>query len=64
MPDKGEFDKTGEPLSTLLKHARSYGNDTVDKLVENQAIMGLQLGLVSGDGERIRVGEPVYAAVL
>lgn len=43
---------------------RSYGDETVDKLVRNQAVIGLQLGLLDGEGLSIRVGDPVYAAVL
>ncbi len=43
---------------------RSYGNEAVDKLVGNQAVIGLQLGLLDGAGEKVRVGDPVYAAVL
>lgn len=36
----------------------------MDKLVGNQAVIGLQLGLLDGAGEKVRVGDPVYAAVL
>jgi len=64
IPEKGTFDKNSEPLNTLTKLSRSYGNEKVDELVGNQAVIGAQLGLLSGEGETIRVGDPVYAAVL
>jgi uncharacterized protein YcbX len=64
IPDKGEFDQNNEPFKTLSKLARSYGNDKVDKLVENQPVIGNQLGLISGENETIKVGSAVYAAVL
>ncbi|ODM96337.1 Mitochondrial amidoxime-reducing component 1 [Orchesella cincta] len=63
-PDNGVFDAKGEPLSTLTKLVRTYGNKTVDELVGNQAVIGLQLGIIQGDGGTIRVGDPVFAAVL
>lgn len=43
---------------------RTMGNGQVDALVKNQGIIGLQLGLFDGEGKCIKVGDPVYAAVL
>lgn len=40
------------------------GDAKVDALVKNQAIIGLQLGLFEGEGRPLKVGDPVYAAVL
>lgn len=61
-PETGVFDADGEPLSTLVKQKRKMGNDIIDKLVHNQGIMGLQLGMFSGVGRSVKVGDPVYAA--
>lgn len=36
----------------------------MDELVGNQAVIGLQLGLLDGEDDIIRVGDAVYAAVL
>lgn len=41
---------------------RSFGNDVVDQLVDDMGVIGLQLGL-HREGT-IRVGDPVYAALL
>jgi uncharacterized protein YcbX len=62
-PDKGEFSESGEPLTTLTKLKRSLGNEKVDQLCKNVAVLGLHLGLFQ-PGNQIRVGDPVYAAVL
>lgn len=61
-PVTGTFNEDGEPLKTLVKQKRKMGNDIVDKLVKNQGIMGIQLGLHSGDGQAVKIGDPVYAA--
>ncbi|CAG7820423.1 unnamed protein product [Allacma fusca] len=61
-PDNGEFNETGEPLTSLSKLKRSLGDETADILCKNLAIMGVQLGLFQA-GSQIRVGDPVYAAV-
>ena len=42
---------------------RSFADETVDRLVKNQGVIGLQLGLFK-DGSPIKVGDPVYAAAL
>jgi hypothetical protein len=62
-PDTGEFSEQGEPLKTLTTIKRKYGNETVDKLVDKQGVLGLQLGLYS-EGNPIKVGDAVYAAAL
>jgi len=43
---------------------RPMGNETVDRLVKNQGIIGTQFGLFSGAGKTIKIGDPVYTAVL
>ena len=64
-PLKGEFREDGEPLSTLLrlKSSRSFGDETTNRLVQNQAVLGVQMGLFH-EGEPIKQGDPVYAAIL
>ena len=43
---------------------RSMGDDATNKLIKGQGVIGLQLGLLEGDGMKIKVGDAVYAAVL
>jgi len=62
-PDSGEFSAKGEPLKTLTTIKRKFGDDKVDKLVETQAVIGLQLGLYS-EGNPMKVGDSVYVAAL
>jgi hypothetical protein len=63
-PDTGEFNPKGEPLSKLVEMQRSMADEKVDTLVKGQGIIGLQLGLFHGGGQSVKVGDPVYAAVL
>jgi len=63
-PDTGEFIQSGEPLSKLMKMPRPTGDDVTDKLIKGQGVLGLQLGLLEGNGKEIKVGDAVYAAVL
>jgi hypothetical protein len=43
---------------------RPMGDEKTDTLVKNQAVLGVQFGLLEGEGRSIKVGDPVYAAVL
>jgi len=65
-PEIGEFDENNEPLSTLkkMRKERKVGDNVLDKLLKNEGILGIQMGLYRGNGASVKVGDPVYAAVL
>lgn len=65
-PDTGEYHAEGEPLKTLTKLIPDFGNDTTKNLLKNRGIMGVQMGLLdrSYEGKTIKVGDPVYVALL
>jgi hypothetical protein len=46
-----------------LRMKRSFADETVDQLVQNQGVIGLQLGLFQ-EGSAMKIGDPVYAAAL
>lgn len=63
-PDTGTFREDGEPLTTLYKLKRPVGDEKLTKMVSKSAVLGAHFGLWRGEGSVIRVGDPVYAALL
>lgn len=62
--ETGTFRDDGEPLRTLYKLKRPVGNARTTQMVSKCAILGACFGVYSGEGKRIRVGDPVFAALL
>jgi uncharacterized protein YcbX len=63
-PETGTFREDGQPLRALYKMKRQVGTDRVTKLVSKAAIMGTHFGVFEGEDSVIRVGDPVYAALV
>jgi len=62
--ETGTFRTDGQPLRTLYKLKRQVGDNKVTKLVSKSAIMGIHFGVFEGENKVIRVGDPIYAALL
>lgn len=63
-PATGTVRTDGEPLKTLYKLKRPVGDVKTTKIVEKVAVLGSHFGMFEGTGKVIRVGDPVYAALV
>jgi len=63
-PDTGIMREDGEPLKTLTSLQRPVGDEVVTRLVKKTAVMGNHFGVFQNENATIKVGDPVYTAVV
>jgi len=63
-PKTGEVRPDGEPLKSIKSIKRQIRDRIVTKLTEKDAILGAHMGIFDRANVKIKVGDPVYAALL
>jgi len=62
-PETGKYHIKGEPLRTLHHMKRKLWNAEMDEICRKDAVFGIHLGLLK-EGDAVKVGDAVYAAVM